>query len=270
MPRVTVCELPDFESERFDSRFGALLDHVAERDADLVVLPELPFAPWWPARDPADHDRDAEWRAAAERHREWLARLDRLDAVALTSRPVVREGQRYNEAVLRVDGATQPVRPKAYLPDEPGFREASWYAAGPGEFDPVGAAGLDLGPLVCTDLWASQEVRRYGRAGVELLVNPRVTERRTTEKWLAGARTMGVLAGAYLASSNRSGAAAGVTFGGAGWVTSPDGTVLARTDDDNPVVTVDVDPAVAERAAETYPRDALRRAETATATDTDD
>lgn len=261
MVRVTVCELPDFEGDRFEPRFEALLSHVAREAADLLVLPELPFAPWLPARDPAEHVREREWGEAVDTHEEWLPRLDAVNAAALTSRPVVREGTRYNEAVLRVDGETRSIRPKAYLPDEPGFEEATWYAAGRGEFDPVRVAELDVGPLVCTDLWASHEVRRYGRAGVDLLANPRVTERRTVEKWLAGARTMGVLAGAYLASSNRSGAASEVTFGGAGWVTSPDGTVLARTDDDHPFATVDVDPAVAERAAETYPRDALRRAE---------
>ena len=259
MVRVTVCELPDFETPAFERRFEALAEHVAVNGSDLVVLPELPFAPWLAARDPADADRA--WERAVESHAEWLAELDALaPATVVGSRPVVRDGRRYNEGFVHAD-ATRGVHLKGYLPDEPGFEEASWYEAGDGSFDPAEAAGLDVGFLVCTDLWASHEVRRYGRAGVDLLVNPRVTERRTTEKWLAGARTMGVLAGAYLASSNRSGSDQGVTFGGAGWITGPDGTVLARTDEDHPFATVDVDPAVAERAETTYPRDALARAE---------
>lgn len=265
MVRVTVCELPDFETDAFEQRFAALLEHAERTRTDLLVLPELPFGPWLPARDPAERDRAAAWRDAADSHARWIDRLDGLDAAVVGSRPVVRaasEGERrHNEAFVRADGETRGVHLKSYLPDEPGFAEASWYAAGEGGFETVAAAGLEVGPLVCTDLWASHEVRRYGRQGAALLVNPRVTERRTTEKWLAGARTMGVLAGAYLASSNRSGAAAGVTFGGAGWVTSPDGTVLARTDEDAPFATVEVDPAVAERAKSTYPRDALARAE---------
>jgi hypothetical protein len=68
-------------------------------------------------------------------------------------------------------------------------------------------------------------------------------------------------AGVYLASSNRSGSDQGVTFGGAGWITGSDGTVLAMTDEDHPFATVDVDSAVAEHAETTYPRDALARAE---------
>jgi N-carbamoylputrescine amidase len=104
-------------------------------------------------------------------------------------------------------------------------------------------------------------VRAYGRAGADLLVNPRVTEQRTLDKWLAGARTMSVLSGTYLASSNRSGKTERVSFGGGGWVTSPDGTVLARTDADHPYATTEIDPTVVETAQSTYPRDALRRAD---------
>ncbi len=261
MVRVTVCELPDFESAAFERRVETLAAHAADAGTDLVVLPELPFAPWWPARDPADNDPDAAWRRAAETHADWLGRLTDLDAALVGSRPTVTDDSRQNESFVRpAGGEVAGVQPKAYLPDERGFREASWYDAGPGSFETVECAGLTLGPLVCTDLWASHEVREYGRQGVDLLANPRVTERRTTEKWLAGARTMAVLAGAYLASSNRSGTAADVTFGGTGWVTSPDGTVLARTDEDHPVATVDIDPAVSAAAADTYPRDALRRA----------
>ncbi len=258
MVRVTVCELPDVSDPRFEGRVEGLVDHARATSADLVVLPELAFCPWLPARDPDASDRDAAWERAAEAHAEWLDRLDGLDAAVLGSRPVVHEHRR-NEAFVHETGDTRGVHLKSYLPDEPGFEEASWYEPDDGAFDPVSCAGLAVGPLVCTDLWASHEVRRYGQAGVELLANPRVTERRTTEKWLAGARTMGVLSGAYLASSNRSGSAEGVIFGGAGWVTGPDGTVLARTDDDHPFATVDVDPAVAAEAKSTYPRDALDR-----------
>lgn len=260
MARITVCELPDFESPSFETQFDALVEHAQSHDSDVVVLPEMPFSPWLAASEPGDGVRAA-WQDAVDSHEEWVGNLDAFgDATVLGSRPATRDGRRVNEGFLRTPAETYGVHLKHYLPDEPGFWEASWYEAGDEAFDPIECADLDTGMLVCTDLWASNEVRAYGRAGVELLINPRVTERRTTEKWLAGSQTMGVLAGAYLASSNRSGEGGGVTFGGNGWVTAPDGTVLVRTDGDHPFATVDVDPAVAQRAKSTYPRDALGRA----------
>lgn len=259
MVRVTVCELPDFESPAFETAFDDLVEHTQSHDSDLVVLPEMPFSPWLAGDEPID-DVATAWDDAVESHRNWLARLDDFDASVVGSRPTVTGERRLNEGFLH-DEETSGVHYKKYLPDEPGFWEASWYAAGEEPFEPFECAGLDVGTLVCTDLWASNEVRAYGRAGVDLLVNPRVTERRTTEKWLAGSRTMGILAGAYLASSNRTGEGRDVVFGGSGWILGPDGQELARTDSDHPFATVDIDPAVAASAKTTYPRDALDRAE---------
>lgn len=259
MVRVTVCELPDFEDPDFEDRFDALVDHAAAADSDLVVLPELPFGRWLPAWDPDDVDVPSQWSNAVASHDRWIEKLDAFDATVVGSQPITRDGDRYNAGFVRTSEGVEQVHEKCYLPEEPGFREAAWYSAGDDAFEPCACAGLDVGFLICTDLWASDEVRAYGRAGVDLLVNPRVTERRTLSKWLAGARTMSVLAGSYLASSNRAGETNGVTFGGNGWLTSPEGTVLARTDADHPFATADVDPAVVERASATYPRDALRR-----------
>ncbi|SDJ89657.1 N-carbamoylputrescine amidase [Halovenus aranensis] len=260
MVRVTVCELPDFESPGFETAFENLVEHTAAHDSDLAVVPEMPFSRWLAASEPGD-DVATAWEDAVASHETWLGRLDAIDATVVGSRPTVDGERRLNEGFLHAGEETRGVHHKQYLPDEPGFWESSWYTAGERPFEPVECAGLDTGMLVCTDLWASHEVRAYGHRGVDLLINPRVTERRTTEKWLAGSRTMGVLAGAYLASSNRAGEGGDVVFGGSGWILGPDGQVLARTDSDHPFATVDIDPTVAADAKSTYPRDALGRAE---------
>src|SRR3989344_1344460 len=54
-------------------------------------------------------------------------------------------------------------------------------------------------------------------------------------------------------SSNRADHAAG-TYGGAGWVISPDGALLARTTAEQPFCTVDIDLNAATTAHGTYPR----------------
>lgn len=86
--------------------------------------------------------------------------------------------------------------------------------------------------------------------------NPPSTERASVEKWIAGRRAMAVMSGAYCISSNRVGPCrGGFEFGGGGWVADPDGNLLARTTDAEPFVTVEIDPAKAETAKKTYPRD---------------
>jgi predicted amidohydrolase len=58
--RVTVCELPD-DRTAFERAWRQLVGHVKAEQSDLLVLPEMPFAPWL-AVSPA-FDRDA-WERA--------------------------------------------------------------------------------------------------------------------------------------------------------------------------------------------------------------
>ncbi|MDX1663314.1 MAG: carbon-nitrogen hydrolase family protein, partial [Candidatus Promineifilaceae bacterium] len=158
----------------------------------------------------------------------------------------------------------QPARAKVYLPDEPGYWEASWYDRGERRFPPTpltldDGTSVQAGFLICTELWFMQHARDYGQAGVHLLLTPRATEARTVEKWLVGGRAAAIISGAYSLSSNKRGGVADAggaasAFGGQGWAIDPDGEVLALTSAEEPFVTVEVDLARAEAAKERYPR----------------
>ncbi len=110
--------------------------------------------------------------------------------------------------------------------------------------------------MICSDLWFAEHARGYARQGVHILANPRATERSSVDKWIAGGRAIAVMSGAFCLSSNRAGAGqGGVEFGGGGWVIDPNGNLLGLTTDAQPFVTVEIDPALAEAAKKTYPRD---------------
>ena len=145
-------------------------DAVARANADLVVLPELCFSPWLP--DQRWPDEDA-WSAAAVEHAAAVGRLDQLGArVVVGSRPVVHRGRRYNESFVWADGELlEPAHRKAYLPDEPGYWEASWYDRGPPTFEPVDTPLGRIGILLCTELWFLQHARTLGRSGVDFLLS---------------------------------------------------------------------------------------------------
>ncbi len=84
---------------------------------------------------------------------------------------------------------------------------------------------------------------------------PRATGHASLDKWLAGGRTTAVCSGAYCLSSNLWNPPDWHTdCGGGGWVISPDGDVLAVTDEDNPFVTVEIDLDYARDSKKTYPR----------------
>jgi N-carbamoylputrescine amidase len=246
--KVTVCQLPDPIPD-FEMAWAGLCASAA--GSDLVVIPELPFYPWVGWTDRFDQ---AVWDEAVLAHEKWIDRLGELGALTVVgSAPVGREDRR-NRAFTWSGGEIEYSHDKYYLPEEPGFWEASWDSRGDGTFDAVEVAGQTAGFLLCTEMWFTDRAREYARQGVRLLLTPRATEQATTDKWLAGGRVAAIMSGAFSLSSNRFGSSNGVGFGGQGWVIDPDGNVLAVTSESEPVATVEIDPSVADVAKATYPR----------------
>lgn len=214
---------------------------------DLLVLPELAFVPWLCATREAKHDT---WVAATSQQR--LDQLAELPAEVVVGTSATVEGTaRYNEAFCWTAATgMQPVRTKTFLPDEPGYWEASWYQRGPVEFPsietPVGLVGIS----VCTEMWFTQ----HTYDDVDLVLVPRATPIESGAKWLAGGATHAVCSGAFCISSNRSETVDGTTMGATGWVIDPEGDALATTTPDEPVVIVDIDVEQARQAKQTYPR----------------
>lgn len=257
--RLTVCEFPAQASAR-EGAWERIVAHVRAAGSELVLLPEMPFADWLAV------EREGEagaWRAAVAQHERWLARLGELaPAAVVSSRPVLdasgtdaRAGRR-NRAYVYADGGVRDLRDKYYLPDEPGYWEASWYGRGDAACAPFDVAGIRAGVQVCTEMWFLQHARQLGQAGVHLIAVPRATPRDTFERWLAGGRTAAVVAGAYHASANlrEPAGASAADLGGRSWAIDPEGEVLAITSEAMPVVTVDLDAGVAAAAKRGYPR----------------
>jgi N-carbamoylputrescine amidase len=243
---------------RFPADWERLVAHVAGAGSDLVLLPEMPFAPWFAVTQPYEA---ALWHAAVAAHERWLPRLTQLaPATVLGTRPVTQAGVRRNEAfVWTADGGYRAAHHKYYLPNEDGFFEASWYSRGDGTFAVQQCGAARVGFQVCTELWALEQSAVYGRQGTHIIAIPRATPFATIGKWLVGGRAAAVCAGAYTISSNHvSEASDTVHLGGQGWIVAPDGDVLALTSREQPIVTADIDLAVADAAKTTYPRYVFR------------
>jgi len=252
--KVTVCELPN-DQEALEAAWRGLVDHVSEQGSELVVLPEMPFHRWLAH---VREDDDAQWLQAVQAHERWLDRLEALaPATVISTRPVVSGDRRLNAGYIRNPGGeVRDVHHKYYLPDEPGFWEASWYDPGDGDFSVVDSGRGRLGFLICTELWFNQHARDYAAQGVQLLACPRATPASHADKWVAGGRAAAVVSGAFCLSSNLAGETAeGGAYAGNGWVIEPDeGEVLALTSSREPFLSVEIDLEAADAAKETYPR----------------
>jgi len=252
--KVTVCGLPN-EPPALEHAWEQLVEHVQGHKSEFVLLPEMPFYRW------LAHTRDvdaSQWEKAVKAHEEWIARLGKLaHTMVVSTRPIVLDGKRQNAGYIwEVGRGAKTVHTKYYLPNEPGFWEASWYERGDGDFSLASTSRGKVGFLICTEIWFNFRAREYGKQGMQLLVCPRATPNPTALKWIAGGQAAAVVSGAYCLSSNLGGTTpAGGDYAGVGWIIEPkEGKVLGLTSAEQPFLTLDIDLAEADRAKKTYPR----------------
>ena len=251
--KVTVCQLGHRAAE-FLQDWELLIEHVRTEKSDFVLLPEMPFYPWFAWKRSFDPKI---WNAAVTAHVEWQSRLSELGGALVTgTSPVDLGGKRLNQAfVWDPDQGYIPSHSKYYLPDEEGFWEGTWYDKGEFDFRLQKVSGVKLGFMICTELWFFQHARAYGSAGAHLIVCPRATPRETLDKWLMGGRAAAVVSGAYSLSSNRICSSDDqANLGGQGWIVDPEGLVLGTTSREKPFLTCDLDLSLAEVSKRTYPR----------------
>jgi N-carbamoylputrescine amidase len=245
--KVTVCQLHD-QVDAFAEDWARLCEHLTTTQSTLVLLPEMPFYPWWFATPKPDL---AVWEEAVMTHAAWLTRLHELRApVVLGTAPANKRGLRLNEAFVW-DGEYRPAHEKFHLPNEEGFYEGAWYSRGDNSFRLAFAGAARVGFSLCSEIWFTQHARHYGKLGAHIIASPRATEKSSVDTWLVAGRATAIIAGAYSLSSNR--VSADGAFGGAGWVIDPKGTVLAVTSQAEPFITIEIDLQAADAAKSEYP-----------------
>ena len=259
--KVTVCQLHNGR-EAFGRDWDRLVAHVRAQHSDLMLLPEMPFFPWFPT--PREFDAGV-WRAAVAAHDDWEKRLSELaPAVVLGTRPMDFGGLRYSAGFAWNDdeGIAATIHVKTCLSNEEGAWETTWYEGAVPDFESATVGAASIGMLIGMELWATDQAKAYGKDGVHIVAVPRVNgavhdaSAEPIEEWLAGGCRVAMVSGAFCISSSRGGH--GDSAGGAGWIISPYGKSLAVTSADEPFVSAEIDLAAvvhSRRPRGSRPRD---------------
>jgi predicted amidohydrolase len=154
------------------------------------------------------------------------------------------DGLTYNALAIVHRGTVQFRHRKVYLPTYGMFDEGRFWARG-GELRPWHLGSWCIGLLLCEDLWHPALSWLYAAAGAHLLLVAAAAGGRgaidggeaggrfaSADSWERIIRTMAQLHGVYVAFANRTGVEGGVTFAGGSLIAAPDGSILARANED--------------------------------------
>ncbi|MDQ3690579.1 MAG: carbon-nitrogen hydrolase family protein [Chloroflexota bacterium] len=220
-------------------RLKERLAEVADRGADLAVLPELPLNQWAPSTKQA-RDEDAEPmdgpRATAQAEAAAEAGIGLIGGIIHRD-----ENGRRTSRALTFDraGKVRATYEKLHLPEEEGFWETSHYEPGTEAPRRIDAFGVPIGLQLCSDNNRPEGTHLLGAQGVVAMINPRATEEATYQRWKTVWRANALTSCCYVLSVNRPHPEDGVLIGGPSIAVDPTGALLVETTDAVALVTVD-------------------------------
>ncbi len=192
--------------------------------ADLVVFPELALS-GYPPEDLLFH------RGFRLQVEAGLAEVCRGigDIAVLVGLPEYSGTQIYNSSALVARGAVQAMHRKNALPNYQVFDEKRYFSAG-AQPTVVAIGGVQVGILVCEDIWEPEAAQLARSAGAELLVvgnaSPYQLHKQRDREKVAHARTLDV--GLPLAYVNLVGGQDELVFDGQSFVMDAHGSITMR------------------------------------------
>jgi predicted amidohydrolase len=248
-------------TERNRQRALDTVETAAERDADLLALPELwnvgyfSFDTYEHAAEPLDGETLSELSAAAAE--EDLALLagtivEDLDASAEAGFDVPAEDGLANTAVLfDSDGERQAVYRKHHLF---GYESAETRLLEPGESLPVAdLLGFEIAVTTCYDLRFPEQFRALQERGANLVLVPSAWPYPRVEHWRTLPRSRAVENLSFVATINGVGTFDEAELLGRSTIYDPWGTTVAAASTDATVVTADIDPERVEDVRAEFP-----------------
>jgi predicted amidohydrolase len=252
--KITVCEMSDDE-EKFIVDWNELGIHLDQNKTDLLLLPEMPFSKWIAS----ERKVNEEWKVnSVEKHDKWMVKLEQLNAdLIVYSKPVIAGDKFFNTAFLYEKGKGHlKIHTKSFFPEETFFWEETWFDREEmPTFELLEVSGINIGVLLCTEMWFTEYARHYEKLGIDILLCPRATGMASVNQWIRCGQTLAIISGAYCLSSNKSGRVEDeFQWGGSGWIAEPmNGNLLGITTPYEKFVTTQIDITKSRSAKNEYP-----------------
>jgi N-carbamoylputrescine amidase len=238
--RVAVAQAALGEAQETNvGRVEDLLFEAAERDAGLIVLPELFDGPYFCRTEDEAHfesARPVDSHPTVARFRQLARELRLVVPVSFFE----RSGHEYfnSVAVVDADGELRGVYRKSHIPDGPGYEEKFYFSPGNSGFRAWNTAAGTIGVGICWDQWFPEAARAMALRGAEILLypstigsepqDPQLDTRTAWRRVMVGHAVANAIP---VAAANRVGTEGELTFYGNSFVVDQCGDVVAEMDD---------------------------------------
>ncbi len=234
------------------------IELAARQGSDIAVLPELHLAPYFCQTENTDVFKQAE--SIPGETTEILSTMANKNNIIIVSTIFEKRaaGLYHNTAVVfEKNGEIAGKYRKMHIPDDPGYYEKFYFTPGDLGFTPIQTSVGKLGVLICWDQWYPEAARLMTLAGAELLIYPTAIgwdrsdtqqeQQRQLDAWITVQRGHAVANGLPVLACNRIGFEkspaddSGIDFWGNSFIAGPQGELLAHANDEDTLLTVELD-----------------------------
>jgi predicted amidohydrolase len=245
------------EPEKSLEKAGVFIRHAAASGASLICFPEQ-FATGW---DPESGKNLEDINGLIVSSLRAYARTNKI-AVIGSFRKQGNPLPENTAVVINNEGRILTTYSKMHL-FSPGNEQKG--------FSPGSDLGIfSLGPLscgiaICYDLRFPDLFRIYAQKGVQVVFVPAAWPQKRIKHWELFITARAAENQMYVAGVNTTGITPVDTYSGSSMTADPHGTIISRANDAEQLVFTDIDPALVEKARESFPvekdrKDALYRA----------
>jgi N-carbamoylputrescine amidase len=234
----------------------AKIEELAKEGSKLIILQELHQSEYFCQ---SEDTKFFEYAKSFEQDVKFWSEVSKENAVVLVTSLFEQRapGLYHNSAVVFDNGKVAGKYRKMHIPDDPGFYEKFYFTPGDLGFEPIDTSVGRLGVLVCWDQWFPEAARVMALKGAEVLIYPTAIgwfdsdsedeKQRQLDAWITIQRAHAIANGLPVISCNRCGfekdssdAMDGIRFWGNSFVVGPQGEFLARANESEQNLTLDL------------------------------
>lgn len=266
---IQQCYSDDIADNKF--KISTAIEQAANQGSNLILLPELHNTPYFCQSENHDNFDLAETiPGESSDELSLLAKKHQLVIVASLFEKRAA-GLYHNTAVVfDTDGSIAGTYRKMHIPDDPGFYEKFYFTPGDKGFTPINTSLGKLGVLVCWDQWFPEAARLMALAGADLLLYPtaigwdpsddKAEQARQKDAWITIQRGHAIANALPVIVANRHGheedlslVTDGIEFWGNSFICGTQGEILAQSQQNDNILTVELDMSQTENTRRVWP-----------------
>jgi len=238
------------------------MKQAAEKGASLIFFPEIHFSPFFPqhpGQDVSEYLFTREHEAVQQ-----VQAACRQYGIAASPNIYLQEAGKTYDASLMIDrkGTILGISKMVHVPQMPNFFEQDYYTPSDSGFHVYALEEGKVGIVICYDRHLPESVRTCALQGAEVVIIPTANAKGEPMDMFAWEmRVQAMHNGAYIAMCNRVGQEDEMEFAGESLVIDPHGNLIAKADDQEQLLVVELDLETVDEARQERPYLALRRPE---------